>query len=221
LKKVKSKKFKFITAAGDLKFFNHKTVLFTGYFLLITFFSIPGPVGAQVFGMGEATSGPGPFAGFRSGGKDPVEITADRMEADLGSGSLRFIGRVRAKQGKRTIYAERMDVSYTEGGEVTKLVASGSVKVNMDEAFASSDRLELDNVKQVIRLTGSPRVAQGRQIMTGDLITYQIKTEKLTVKNPRIEWLPERAPQSGKAIPPKTTPGSSHEPAPPAAGAPQ
>ena len=157
-----------------------------------------GPAAAQLFGTGQLTASPGPFSGFKSTGKDPVEIVADRMEADLGSGNLRFLGHVRAKQGLRTIYAERMDVAYTEGGEVTTLVATGGVKVNMGDAFASSDRLELDNKKQVIRLLGSPRVAQGRQVMTGDLITYEMKTEQLSVKNPRIEWLPEQPGKPGK-----------------------
>jgi lipopolysaccharide export system protein LptA len=199
-----------------IKNFNHKSSpftslrrasLFTFYFLLFTFlFSLPAP--AQTLG-GQLTAPPGPFAGFKSAGKDPVEIVADRMEADLGSGNLRFIGHVRAKQGKRTIYAERMDVVYTEGGEVTSLVATGGVKVNMGDAFASSDRLELDNKKQIIRLIGSPRVAQGRQVMTGDLITYYMKTEQLTVSRPRIEWLPEKPGKAGNPL----IPGAKPKPA--------
>ena len=182
----------------------HKSSPFTFALLLFTFL-LSLPSAAQVLtGTGQLTAPPGPFAGFKSAGKDPVEIVADRMEADLGSGNLRFIGHVRAKQGARTIFAERMEVVYTEGGEVTSLVATGGVKVNMGDAFASSNRLELDNKAQIIKLIGSPRVAQGRQVMTGTLITYYMKTEQLSVTNPRIEWLPDK---SGNPLLPGQTGG--------------
>ena len=158
---------------------------------------------------------PGPFAGFKSTDKVPVEIVADRMEANLATGLLRFIGHVRAKQGARTIYAESMEVVYTQAGEVVSILALGGVKVNMGDAFASSDRLELDNKKQVIRLIGSPRVTQGKQIITGELIVYEITSERLTVKNPRIEWTPEQgATLPGRAKPKKAVPGPQPAPAP-------
>ena len=134
---------------------------------------------------------PGPFAGFKSTDKEPVEVNADRMEADLSSGRLKFLGHVRAKQGERVIYAERMDVSYTEEGKITTLEAKGNVKVKMGDAFATSDRLKLDNIKQVIWLLGRPRVVQGKQIITGEKMTYKMVTENLIVDNPRIEWMPE------------------------------
>jgi lipopolysaccharide export system protein LptA len=203
-----------------INIFNRKSSLFTLYLLLFTFllallfFAAPAAAQMQLVGSGQLTAPPGPFAGFKSTGKDPVEIVADRLEADLGSGNLRFVGHVRAKQGARTIYADRMEVVYTEGGEVTTLVATGGVKVNMGEAFASSNRLELDNKKQIIKLIGSPRVAQGRQVMTGDLITYYMKTEELTVSNPRIEWLPEPMKPGKPGVPLK--PG---KPGKPGAGA--
>lgn len=138
--------------------------------------------------LAQVASSPGPFQGFKSTDKDPVEINADRMEADLSSGRLRFIGHVRAKQGARTIYAQRMDVRYTDAGKITSIKAKGHVKVKMGGAFATADRLELDNARQVIYLRGSPKVVQGKQIITGEKITYRITTEELIVTKPRIEW---------------------------------
>jgi lipopolysaccharide transport protein LptA len=166
----------------------------------------------------QMTGSPGPFQGFKSTDKTPIEIRADRMEADLTSGRLRFIGRVSAKQGKRVIYAERMEVNYTDQGGITVLEAKGNVKVSMDQAFATADRLVLDNTKQVIRLLGSPRVVQGRQVIVGKKITYEIGTEKLTVSEPRIEWMPEKAgPETDKSTPVKDeSPGN--EPSSPEGG---
>ena len=136
---------------------------------------------------------PGPFQGFKSTDQEPIEIHADRMEADLTTGRLLFSGHVSAKQGKRVIYAESLQVSYTQDGKITVMEALGNVKVKMDDAFASADRLVLDNTQKVIRLLGSPRVVQGKQIVIGEKITYEIGPEKLVVTSPRIEWIPEPA----------------------------
>jgi len=143
----------------------------------------------------EVVAPPGPFQGFKSTDKTPVEIHADRMEAELGSHKLRFLGHVTAKQGERMIYAEQMDVQYTEKGKVTMLEAKVNVKVNMGKAFATSDRLVLDNVKQVIQLFGRPKVVQGSQMIIGDKMVYEIVTERLVVTNPHIEWKPEPEPE--------------------------
>ncbi|HUT53915.1 MAG TPA: lipopolysaccharide transport periplasmic protein LptA [bacterium] len=163
----------------------------------------PWAAAAQVAGP------PGPFEGFKSTDKQPVEIHAGTMEADLNSGRLVFIGRVTARQGERTIYAERIEVNYTEDGKITSLTAIGSVKVKMGAAFATSDRLYLDNVKQVITLTGKPRVVQGRQIVIGDKIVYEIGPERLTVQKPRIEWVPE--PETAPVKEPAARPPASKD----------
>jgi len=140
------------------------------------------------------TGPPGPFQGFKSTDKEPVEIHADSMKADLGSGWLYFSGHVSAKQGRRIIYAETLDVSYTPEGNISQLEAKGSVKVKMGEDFATADRLVLDNQKRLITLYGKPRVVQGRQIIIGDKIIYEIDNEKIRVTQPRIEWVPEPGP---------------------------
>lgn len=141
---------------------------------------------------------PGPFAGFKSSGDEPVEVSAARMKADLKTGKLVFTGRVTARQGKRVIYAERMDIDFTDKGDVTLLVATGNVKVRMEDSFATSDRLTLDNIKKTITLTGKPRVVQGDQIVVGKVITYYMEQERIRVNDPRIELTPEGNPASPK-----------------------
>lgn len=137
---------------------------------------------------------PGPFAGFQSTDKTPVEIHADRMEVNLATKKLVFLGHVIAKQGKRTIYADRMDVNYTQDGKVTRLEAKGNVKVNMGDSFATSDQLILDNVKQIIYLNGRPRLVQGEQIIVGEKMVYEMVPERLIVTNPRIQFQPGKGP---------------------------
>jgi len=132
----------------------------------------------------------GPFEGFKSADDQPVEIKADYMDLEMATGNLKFKGHVKAKQGKRIIYADRVDVAYTEDGKITRLEAGGNVKVVMEEAFAVCGLLVLDNEKRTITLKEGPRMVQGRQIITGDKMEYDIATEKLLVSSPRIEWVP-------------------------------
>jgi len=165
------------------------------------------PAGGQMVGP------PGPFEGFKSSDKTPVEIKADRMEVELASGRLLVKGHVRAKQGERVIYADSMEVDYTKQGKVTRLVASGSVKVVMGDVFVSAGRLKLDNSAKVIELYDSPRMVQKKRIITGQSMTYQIESDRFLVERPRIEWMPdeaERAEPQGpvKAEPEKQGPGS-------------
>ncbi len=133
---------------------------------------------------------PGPFEGFKSAGKEPVEIHSDSMRAELASGRLQFEGHVKAKQGDRVIYADRMEVRYTEDGKVVSLTAAGNVKVTMEGAFAAAGVLHLDNVARVIVLTEAPRLVQNKQKIVGEKMTYMIAEEKLVVDKPMIEWVP-------------------------------
>ncbi len=148
----------------------------------------------------------GPFSGFKSADDVPVYINAERFEGDLAARKLTWIEHVSAKQGKRTIYADRMEVSYTKDWKVTVLVARGNVKVHMEDAFATAEKLIWDNRKKVIYLIGSPRVVQEDQIILGKKMTYWIDTERMMVEKPSIEWR-----QSKKASPGSAGPGATKQ----------
>ncbi len=147
---------------------------------------------ASASARGQAIMPPGPFQGFKSNDKDPVEINADYMQVEFGIKKLHFTGHVKAKQGDRIIYADRMDVDYTDDGKITYLEAIGNVKVVMDDAFATTGKLTMDNRTRVIELLDEPRVVQGKQIIVGRKITYYMEKESLLVDRPRIEWMPEQ-----------------------------
>ncbi|MFO8057380.1 MAG: LptA/OstA family protein [bacterium] len=144
----------------------------------------------------------GPFSGFKSADEEPVYINAERFEGDLAARKLVWLEHVTAKQGKRTIYADRMDVIYEQDWKVKTLVARGNVKVHMEDTFATADKLIWDNTKKVIYLIGKPRVVQENQIILGRKMTYWIEKEKMRVEKPRIEWRQKKP--EGKAEQPGT-----------------
>jgi|GEM_PF-5389421 len=160
---------------------------------IILLLALAVPASAQF----EAPSGP--FSGFKSGDRVPVYINAERFEGDLAARKLVWLDHVIAKQGKRTIYADRMDVSYARDWKVETLVARGNVKVHMEDTFATAERLIWDNTQKVIYLIGKPRVVQENQIILGQKMTYWIDKEKMMVEKPRIEWRQsKKAPEESK-----------------------
>ena len=132
-----------------------------------------------------------PFKVFDKSSDEPVEITSERLSADLGQNKITFIGQVIVRQGNRVIYADRIDATYEQGGELKSLSAQGNVKMTATDSFAAGQNLLWDNKKQTVRLWGNPRLIQGRQMILGEEMLFFVKQDRLTISKPRIEWLPE------------------------------
>jgi len=133
-----------------------------------------------------------PFKVFDRKSKEPVEITSERLSADLSQNKITFSGNVIVRQGIRVIYADSLDALYEEGGDLKSIFATGNVKMTAKDSFATGEKLNWDNEKQTVRLWGNPRLIQGRQIIIGDEMLFFVKEDRLTVSRPQIEWLPEK-----------------------------
>lgn len=151
------------------------------------------------------------FQGFAPGSKQPVEIHSDRLQVEMGAHRILFSGHVVAQQGERVIYADRVDATYTEAGELVKMFARGNVKMTGQGALATGDELELDNTTATLVLRGNPRVVQARQVIRGREMVFHLQTKQLEISDPRIEWLPAATPKPAETPPPAETP---HERAP-------
>lgn len=121
-----------------------------------------------------------------SGGssREPVEIAADRLEADEAMRSLVFIGHAEAKQGDITINGDRLTIFYADkGSDVERIVAEGNVRINQGSRLATGDRAEYFRVEERVLLSGSPRVTDGRSTVQGDEIELFIKENRSVVKS--------------------------------------
>jgi lipopolysaccharide export system protein LptA len=139
------------------------------------------PALAQTFG--------GAFDGM-SNSDEPIQIEADRLEVADKDGTAVFSGNVAVTQGSTLMRTKNLKVLYARdsqgkagpGGNVKKIEASGGVAVQSNDQVASADKAIVDMDSQIASLSGNVSVSQGNNIITGCLITINMKTNNIDVK---------------------------------------
>lgn len=130
-----------------------------------------------------ATAMAAPAGLARAAGGGPVEITADRLEADDAAKTLVFIGHAVAKQGDVTIHSDRLTIRYAQqGGDVDRLVAEGNVRIVQGQRVATGGRAEYFRADERILLTGSPQVVEGQNSVRGHEIELFPRENRSVVK---------------------------------------
>ena len=128
-----------------------------------------------------ALGAPGAPAG--TGSREPVSVTADRMEADDVAKTLIFSGRAVAKQGDITIYGDRLTIhSAAGGGDVERIIAEGNVRIVQGERSATGGRAEYARAEERIVMTGSPQVNEGQNSVQGHEIVLLLRENRSVVK---------------------------------------
>lgn len=114
----------------------------------------------------------------------PITIKSNEMSADNKGKKAIFSGKVVAKQGDITIFADKLIVSYADkSGDVEKVEAIGTVRIVQLNRTGFADQAVYDSHNGRIVLTGSPRVVQGSDSISGKIITYYVDDEKSDVSS--------------------------------------
>ncbi len=126
----------------------------------------------------------------------PVDISSNSLDADDKAGVFIFRGDVVAKQDNATIYSDQLEVYYTQTPEqnkeigaadnnnrsIQKIVASGAVRIVQNERIATGERAEYIYANSAVILTGSPKVIQGDNTVSGEKITVYLNDERSVVE---------------------------------------
>jgi lipopolysaccharide export system protein LptA len=119
-----------------------------------------------------------------TGSREPVEISADRMEADDASKVLVFIGHAVAQQGDVTINGDRLTIHYTaKDGDVDRIIAEGNVRITQKERVATGGRAEYFRAEERVVMTGSPKVSEGSNSVQGDEVILYVRENRSVVKS--------------------------------------
>jgi lipopolysaccharide export system protein LptA len=115
----------------------------------------------------------------------PITVKSNEMTADNKGKTANFSGKVVAKQGDVTIFADKLVVNYAEqNGDVDKVEASGSVRIIQLNRTGFADHAVYDSRNGRIVLTGMPRVTQsGGNSISGKVITYYVDDDKSDVSS--------------------------------------
>ncbi|MEM7462151.1 MAG: LptA/OstA family protein [Pseudomonadota bacterium] len=173
---------------------------FIALFVAVSSLAMTRPALAQNLG--------GAFDGMRNSG-EPIQIQADRLEVADQKGTAVFSGNVEVVQGSTFLKTSKLLVYYGKdaqgnagpGGNVKRIEATGKVAVRSNDQFASANRAVVNMETQMATLDGDVSVSQGTNIITGCLVTVNMKTNDIGVepcagKGGRVKVLIDRAPSN-------------------------
>jgi lipopolysaccharide export system protein LptA len=121
-----------------------------------------------------------------SGGADvPINVTAERMEADHRSKKILFRGNVVTTRGPMILRSETLEVFTTdmEGGvdEVQRVLARGNVRFEHEAKRATGDEAVYLAQEGTVVLTGNTRAWDGENEVRGHRMTLYIEEDKSVV----------------------------------------
>ncbi len=150
-------------------------------------------LGVLVSGSASAQS-VGAFSGFKSGGKEPIQIEADHLKVYDDKAIAIFTGNVKVVQGGSLLKSGKLKVFYeksgkknsgagSQGNSIKRLEVSGTVYVSSDGNKATSDSGSFNMKTEDVVLKGSVVLTQGKSIMTGCLFRANLKTGIATMES--------------------------------------
>jgi len=114
----------------------------------------------------------------------PITIKSNEMTADNMGKTAVFTGKVVAKHGDITIFSDKLVVSYADkSNEVEKVEAFGTVRIVQLNRTGFADQAVYDSRNGQVVLTGTPRVVQGGDSISGKVITYYVDDDKSDVSS--------------------------------------
>ena len=172
--------------------------------------TIPALLGIFLAG-GAFAQNPAGISRFLGKSDKPVRIQAERLEADNQAGVLIFTGSVLLRQGDLVLSTDRVEAYFNpQNREVTRITATGNVKMSQGDRIAVGDRAEYDVPAEIMVLTGSPRLIQGEDQVEGERIRvdlarnrYEVESARARVGSRRLKQMKEKkSPAKGKEVKP-------------------
>ncbi len=115
------------------------------------------------------------LTGLRQDTSLPVEVTADSLSVDQGSGLATFSGNVKVTQGDMTISAGTARIEYLAGGQgIAKVLLDGRVMFASPTDAAEADAAEYTIATGEVVMTGSVLLTQGQTTISGNRLVYNL-----------------------------------------------
>lgn len=113
--------------------------------------------------------------GLRQDTSLPVEVAADSLAVDQGTGQATFSGNVKVTQGEMTITAGEARVEYTADGKgIDRVLLSGGVVFASPTDAAEAEEAVYTIASGEIVLTGNVLLTQGGTTISGGKLVYNL-----------------------------------------------
>ena len=154
----------------------------------------PAPAPKKDSGEGELTAPvaetppPAPIPVGMDPSRMPVKINSDRMTYDETGKVISFVGNVVATHGELTLWADRLsaylssqtDKKYS-ADSVDRIVAEGSVRAKKGTTEGTCGRLTYLVAPQLLKMEENPKLQDGPNSLTGEVINFHIKDDRSEV----------------------------------------
>jgi lipopolysaccharide export system protein LptA len=117
--------------------------------------------------------------------KDPVDITSDKLDFDQKKNIATFTGNVIARQAETSLEADTLKIFFAESDQsLQEIIATGKkvvIKLQGKKAFCK--KMHYYAVERKIVLTGNPSLDDGKNVISGEEITFFLDEERSVVKS--------------------------------------
>ena len=120
--------------------------------------------------------------------KNPVSITADKLQVLNKQRQAIYTGHVVAVRGTTRIRCGRMVATYSLSQEITRIECQGGAELEDRDRWARGDQAVYETATGVVEMTGSPQARQGPNTMTGDRVLFDLTRDTLEVEHPRATF---------------------------------
>ncbi|MCK5539663.1 MAG: lipopolysaccharide transport periplasmic protein LptA [Deltaproteobacteria bacterium] len=117
--------------------------------------------------------------------KEPIDITSDELDFDQKKLIATFTGNVVALQDETSLQADTLEVFFAESDDhsLREIIASGTeVVIKMLGKKALCRRMHYYADERKIILTGSPSLDDGKNIISGEEITFFLDEDRSVIK---------------------------------------
>ena len=135
-------------------------------------------VAAATLGAGPAAAQDGVSALKGPDSKAPIDLSADRAEAQDRADRAIFAGNVIVRQGNLTLRTARLTLAYaSQGGiDINRIDASGGVTVTSPSETARGDFAVYDLEDGLITMVGNVRLERGGSFLSGGRLVIDLDT---------------------------------------------
>ncbi|MFM7203484.1 MAG: LptA/OstA family protein [Myxococcota bacterium] len=141
----------------------------------------PNPAGPNPAGLGAPVLFPFPTAAaWQALQRQPLELSAARLEGDLKTGALKLEGRVKAERGTFVLEAGAAQVTWSVEGKLERLEARGAVQFRWGEQRGQADRLSWLEKEALLTLEGQAILTAGAQEVKGRVLRWDLARATLT-----------------------------------------
>lgn len=116
------------------------------------------------------------FEGLRAASSEPMEITADRLEASQKDLTAVFTGNVQVSQGGMHLSADSVRVNYAVGAQnqIDQMLASGNVLLSTPTEAAEAAEATYSLKDHMLVLEGNVLLTQAGNVMSGSILTVDV-----------------------------------------------